>query len=108
MRCLCAAAVVLMTVVAGPAPGQYKARRAADGKPDLNGIWQAIGTAHWDLEGHAARPGPVVALGAVGAVPAGLGVVEGGEIPYLSSTLEKRNENRKNWLTLDPEIKCFM
>ena len=60
----------------------YQAPRAADGKPDLNGIWQALGTAHWDVEGHAARPGPVVALGALGAIPGGLGVVEGGEIPY--------------------------
>ena len=50
----------------------YKAQRTADGKPDLNGIWQALNTANWDVQEHAARPGQVVALGAVGAVPAGL------------------------------------
>ena len=31
--------------------------RAWDGHPDLNGIWQAMGTAHWDLLDHPARPG---------------------------------------------------
>lgn len=86
----------------------YQAPRTADDKPDLNGIWQALGTAHWDLEGHAARPGPVLELGALGAVPAGMGVVVGGEIPYQPWAAEKKNENQKNWLTEDPAIKCFM
>ena len=54
----------------------YKAPRAADGKPNLNGIWQTLNSANWDIQGHAAQSGPVVALGAAGAVPAGLGVVE--------------------------------
>src|SRR5438094_48062 len=67
----------------------YKAPRAAGGKPDLNGIWQALGTANWDLQDHAARPGPVVAMGAIGAVPAGQGVVEGNEIPYLPAAAAK-------------------
>jgi hypothetical protein len=86
----------------------YRARRGPDGKPDLNGIWQALGTAHWNLEPHGARAAAVVAMGAVGAVPAGLGVVEGGTIPYKPEALAKRNENQANWLTADPEIKCFM
>jgi hypothetical protein len=60
-----------------------QARRTADGKADLNGIWQTLNTANWDLQQHAAQPGQVVALGAIGAVPAGLGVVEGNDIPYL-------------------------
>ena len=107
---ICAVAA-LLTLTANPAVGQaasYKAPRTAQGKPDLNGIWQAIGTTHWDLEGHAARPGAVVALGAVGAVPAGLGVVEDGEIPYQPWAAEKKKENFKTWLTADPEIKCFL
>jgi hypothetical protein len=74
----------------------------------LNGIWQAIGTAYWDIEGHAARPGPVVALGAVGAVPAGLGVVEGGAIPYQTWAAAKKKENAEKWLAADPEVKCYM
>jgi hypothetical protein len=82
--------------------------RTADGKPDLNGIWHVIGTANWDLEGHEAQPSPVLALGAVGAVPAGLGVVEGGRIPYQPWAAAKKKENAKNWLTLDPEVKCFL
>ena len=82
--------------------------RTADGKPDLSGIWQTISTANWDLEGHEARPSPVLALGAVGAVPPGLGVVEGGRIPYQGWAAAKKQENARNWLTLDPEIKCFL
>ena len=73
----------------------------------MNGIWQAVGTAHWDLQGHAARSGPVVALGALGAIPAGLGVVEGGEIPYQPSALAQQKENAENWLPRDPAVKCY-
>jgi hypothetical protein len=50
----------------------------------------------------------VLPLGAVGAVPAGLGVVEGNEIPYKPEALAKKKENQENWLTLDPEIKCYL
>lgn len=82
--------------------------RTADGKPDLSGVWQAVGTAHWDLEDHSARSGALSPLGAVGAVPAGRGVVEGGEIPYKPEALAKRNENATNWLKLDPEVKCYL
>jgi len=86
----------------------YKAPRTADGKPDLNGIWQALNTANWDIQEHAARPGQIVALGAVGAVPAGLGVVEGKEIPYLPAAAAQKKENFENRLTADPEIKCYL
>src|SRR5215813_11647374 len=86
----------------------YRAPRSADGKADLNGIWQALNTANWDLQAHAARPGAVIALGAAGAVPAGLGVVEGNEIPYLPAAAAKKKENFENRLTADPEIKCYL
>ncbi len=92
---------------AAPVP-EYKAERTPDGNPNLNGIWQALGSAHWDIEGHAARMGPIVKLGALGAIPGGLGVVEGGEIPYKPEALKKRNENMENWVELDPAIKCYM
>ena len=104
-------AVVLFAVVvtAGQAPAaQSQFPRTADGKPDLSGIWHAIGTANWDLEAHEARPSPVLTLGAVGAAPGGLGVVEGGKIPYQPWAAAKKQENAKNWLKLDPEVKCFL
>ena len=96
--------------------------RLASGKPDFNGIWQALGNAHWDIEPHAARPAlalqpgpvvrvpakPVVALGAVGSVPPGWGIVVEGEIPYTAAAKARREENRANWLERDPEIKCYL
>ena len=87
---------------------QTQRPRTADGKPDLNGIWQAIGTAHWDLEDHSARTGDMVPLGAVGAVPAGKSVVQGGEIPYQPWAAAKKQENAEQWLTLDPEVNCYL
>src|SRR6202045_263470 len=69
-----------------PASGQfpqYRPPRMADGHPDLNGIWQAFVTANWDLQDHEAQPGPhPEIMGAYGAGPADLSVVEGGTIPY--------------------------
>ena len=114
---------LLMTIV--PASAQtatYRAPRAPGGKPDLNGIWQVINEANFDLEAHmarpamATRPGPyvpvpaaaVLQLGAVGAVPPSLGVVEGSEIPYKPEALAKKKENQANWLALDPEIRCYL
>ena len=82
--------------------------RTAEGKPNFSGIWQALNTANWDLQDHAARQGPVIALGAAYSVPAGQGVVEGNDIPYLPTALAKKKENMENALKLDPEIKCFM
>src|SRR5271165_70120 len=103
-------AIVGLTVVFSlaviPAAGQAqtsKAPRTVGGKPNLNGIWQALNTANWDLEAHSARPGPMVALCAIGAEPGGLGVVEGGTIPYLPAALAQRDENFRNRLTADPE-----
>ena len=92
------------------------------GKPDLNGVWQVLNTANYNLEAHSASAslamveGPVVpiphpsivALGSVGSVPAGLGVVEGGTIPYKRGALRQRDENKKNWIDRDPEIKCYL
>jgi hypothetical protein len=105
------AAIALLAFAAGPMAAQdstYQAPRTADGKPDLNGIWEAVGAAHWDIEGHAARQGPLYLLGALGAIPAGLGIVEGGEIPYLPEAAKKRDENRADWLARDPAVKCYM
>src|ERR1700730_8376832 len=67
--------------------------RAPDGHPSLNGLWQAVNTAYWDLEDHAARQGPLIALGGAYSVPEGAGVVEGGTIPYKPEALAKKKEN---------------
>jgi hypothetical protein len=86
----------------------YQAPRTPDGKPDLNGIWQAMNTANWNIQDHPASAGPVIALGAAFSIPAGRGVVEGNEIPYTPAALKRKMENQANWLERDPEIKCFM
>jgi len=100
----------------------YRAPRAPGNRPDFNGIWQALNTANYDIEAHVARPAmalrpgpfgpvpaaPVLALGAVGAVPGGMGVVEGGDLPYRPEALAQRKENQENWVTRDPEIKCYL
>ena len=108
---LTAAAVAWVPVVntqqQAPRAG-YRAPRTPDGHPNLNGIWQAMNTAHWDIEAHSAGPSAVRDLGAAGAVPAGLGVVEGGELPYRPDAVAKKKENQANRLKLDPEIKCYL
>jgi len=105
-----AVAAVLVSIVR-PVSGRAQSGampRTADGKPDFTGIWQAMNSANWDLLPHEARRGPVIALGAAFSVPAGPGVVEGNEIPYLPEAAAKKKENAANWLARDPEIKCFL
>src|SRR5579862_5501022 len=94
-------------LVVAAQPPDTKLPRTADGKPDLNGIWQALNTANLDLQAHGSAPG-IPSLGAIGAIPPGESVVEGGAIPYLPAAAAKRNENNKHRWTDDPEIKCFM
>lgn len=88
--------------------GGYKAPKGPDGHPNLNGIWQALNTANWDLTEHAARPGLVLAAGTLTADPGGMGVVVGGEIPYLPDALAKKKANFEKRLELDPEVRCYL
>ena len=96
------AAALVLGAAAGQAPaarGQgYAPPRTPDGQPDLQGIWQVVNTAAWDIQDHAAQLG----------MPAGQGVVAGNEIPYQSWALVKKEENFENRLTADPETKCYM
>ena len=123
IKILSAALLLVFLGFAHAEDTSYRAPRGPDGvHPDLNGIWQALNEANYDLELHMAkaamalRDGPsgpvpakaVVALGAVGSVPPGIGVVEGGKIPYKPEAERKRDENRRSWLDRDPEIKCFL
>jgi hypothetical protein len=80
------------------------------GHPDLNGIWQSLNTAYWNIEAHSATAiDDAWKMGAIAAVPAGNSVIKGGgTIPYLPEALAKRDENRANSLALDPEGKCYM
>lgn len=110
-----AAAAAIVVAGAGPVMAQKASRPAAKsarigGKPNLNGIWQVMNSANWDLEPHSAQPARAAAreVGALGAVPAGLGVVEGGLIPYNPDGLRKRDENRRNIPKGDPEAACYL
>jgi len=99
----------------------YRPVRMADGHPNLNGIWQALVTANWDLQDHEAQPGPhPEIMGAYGAGPAGQSIVDGGEIPYQPWALAKKKENLERRMVTDvsndlkwhdvgdPELKCYM
>jgi len=99
-----------LSLPVSPAAAQtpvYQALRTADGRPNLSGVWQAMNTANWDIQGHAAAAGPLPQLGALGAIPPGFGIVEG-DLPYLPEAAAKKKENFANRLTLDPEVKCFL
>jgi len=87
-------------------------------QPDLNGLWQALNEANWDIQAHAAQGGPPQ-FGALFSAPAGPGIVEGNELPYQPWALAKKKENFDNRFNrvkvddvrlepLDPEAKCYL
>jgi hypothetical protein len=99
------------TVTAAPEPAVEAVADFSrlEGRPDLNGLWQANNPANWNLEAHSAADLPAFSgLGAIAAIPAGISYVEGGTIPYLPAALAQRDENRAGWPATDPEAKCYM
>jgi hypothetical protein len=108
---LAATAAAFVMATSGTAYAQATTQPARiEGKPNLNGIWQVMNTANWNLEPHSAGPNPVAdrQVGATGAIPAGLGVVEGGTIPYKPEALERLNANRAHLINYDPEAACYL
>ena len=106
--------VLIAFLAASTAPAAVSAQvlteppRAADGRPDLSGAWQALGAAHWNLEPHAADEPVLLELGAQFAAPPSAGVVEGGAIPYLPEARAERDRRFANRLDEDPETKCYL
>ena len=119
---LCAALAAL-SITDRPVAGQaaqantYKAPRLADGRPDLNGIWQALGTANYDIRGARGagrrwrcarartarcRPRRARISARSARCRGGMGIVEGDEIPYKPEALAKKKENQEKWLERDP------
>jgi len=97
------------TPVAEPVVITESATSAATSQPDLSGIWQAVNTAHWNVEGHTAKKMPVTGvIGAYGGMLAGTSVVVGGEIPYRADALAAREVNQADWANLDPAAKCYV
>ena len=97
------------TPVAEPVVITESATSAATSQPDLSGIWQAVNTAHWNVEGHTAKKMPVTGvIGAYGGMLAGTSVVVGGEIPYRADALAAREVNQADWANLDPAAKCYI
>jgi hypothetical protein len=76
----------------------YAVPRTAYDHPDLQGVWQTMNAAVWDVQDHPASLG----------VPAGQGVVIGNEIPYLPEAVLQREQNFLNRITDDPEANCKM
>ena len=111
VRIVAATAAVAVSALALGTVGQAQSGdmpRAADVRPDLRGIWQAVTSANWNIEPHAAYAGRLAETGAIGAAPGGLGIVEGGTIPYRPEAIAKRQENFENRRTEDPEAKCYL
>lgn len=96
----------LLYLAPEPAEGQgktkaYRAPRTIDGKPDLQGIWQAMNTAAVNLEDHIA----------VLDMPAGRSIIvdpPDGKIPYQPAAAQKQKENFKNRAKADPLNQCYI
>src|SRR5207253_817033 len=97
-------AVALVCLATGPLDAQtkgapkgsaYTPPRLADGKPDLNGIWEVRAKVDADLEGKVDGKNIIVD-------PAD------GKIPYKAEALAKKKDNYQKRATADPVSKCKM
>jgi hypothetical protein len=128
-KCAAAAAAVLLVAQGGAlaadqpakAAGKAKTTHAGAGRttgpamlgghPNLNGVWQVLNTANWDVRPHDAGNAPVAAekLGAWGAIPPGLGVlVSDTDVPYKADARGQYEENHKAGPAKDPEAACYL
>jgi hypothetical protein len=105
---LCAATSYAQQKAAAPTKSARAARIA--GQPNINGVWQAMNSANWNLEAHSAEAlKGFWQLGALAAIPAGQSVIDGdGKIPYKPDALAKRAANRAGWPKSDPETNCYL
>ena len=94
------AACFILVLVAGACSRTQPAStlpRTADGKPNLQGVWQVRNNAAFGLEDHVARH----------SMPAGRSLVDGRTIPYLPDAAKQRIELASNPQN-DPLSKCYM
>lgn len=85
------------SIAALPAAAQAPTPRAADGKPDLSGIWQANTLANWSI----------VDRGVDYASPAVKGIVEGKTLPYQPAA-EARHKTLAEDISKDPMAHCHL
>ena len=116
---LCSAFLLAISALGQTPAAAYTAPRlTGTAHPNLTGLWQAVNEGNWDIQAHAAQPGPPE-FGALYAEPAGPGIVEGNEIPYQPWALAQKKENFEKRLVrvntdgvrlepLDPEAKCYL
>jgi hypothetical protein len=124
-KCAAAAAAVLMVAqgaaFAADAPAKASKAKATHagsvslatlgGHPNLNGVWQVMNNADWDLRPHDAAEAPAAPdkLGALEAEPPGLGVLVGDtDIPYKAEAKAQYETNKKGAPKADPEAACYL
>ncbi|MEM7078078.1 MAG: hypothetical protein AAF513_05555 [Pseudomonadota bacterium] len=76
--------------------------------PDISGIWQALSSAYENIEPHAAHGGASDDADAFQASRGGLGVVEGGAIPYTPAGRATQLTNFDQREDFDPARNCYL
>ena len=92
---------IVLILSANAQQKSYRAPRTPDGKPDLQGIWEARTVANGNLEAHGASFG----------IRAGESVIvdpADGKIPYQPGAREKQKENFAKRAMADPVNHCYL